>query len=455
MQSLRSWEDHEAVAAASLSRARRKEANALVLELADLLFDGSARPQAYDRQYLGRLLIELMQVADGAARKEAMRRLEAGTADDSDVQPWTRRQQRNAVLTGHDQKESGRMRAPAGQGGVEPVRAAPLLTGWKSIIVLAGLLLLTAGTLALANQDDSDGERREISPSAIANPDSRAYVDPGDGGLTPPAFDIARISRDGVGVLAGRAMPGSRVRVLADGSPWASVRADARGEWALILDKPLKAGLSALALETRVDGEILPSPNTLVIMRPDRGDTGKAGVTDFATGPDVLAVLTPRAGAQASRVLQKPDEPHATSGATLPRVETVEFDTSGRGVVTGRAPASHRVAVRLNGEMVAQLRADAQGRWMLALDSKLSPGAHRLEVENLDEKGRALARNIQSFKVGDLVAPPPGGRGIALEMRQAFWAMVRASAGMERRYTLIFRDGADRMLDAASAAGIR
>lgn len=337
----------------------------------------------------------------------------------------------------------------------EPSRAVRRLAGWKRAVALAAFPLLALGTLALATQNASGGEQSEITASALTNPETPASVRHAANGATLPRFDVARISRDGVGVLAGRAMPESRVRILADGELWATVEADSRGEWALILDKPLRAGLSALALETLIGGESLRSPNTLVIMREMQAGAGGEAQAGFDAAPDVLAVLTPQAGSEASRVLQKPVAPNAPPSSDRPAVETVEFDTAGRGIVTGRAPAGHRVVVRLNDMEVAQLRADAHGRWALTLESALMPGAHRLEVANLDEKGRALTHNVQSFEIGDLVAPPPGGQGIALEMRQAFWAMVRASTGMERRYTLIFRDGAGRLLDAANAVGAR
>ena len=458
MQSFRSCRNYEVVTTASLSGARQSEANVLVLELAELLLDKNRPSPVYDRRYLGRVLGELLRAADGETRREALHRLEAGVGSDRGDREAPHPNRRGvgtptvSYQARHDREPSfAPTQEPSG-----PARAAPLLAGWKTVVVLAALLLLAAATLALANQDTSDGERAEATASAaVADIDAPPSKGAGSNDVAPPEFDVARISRDGVGVLAGRAMPKSSVRLLADGEPWASVEADARGEWALILDRPLKAGLSALVLETQVGDDRLRSPNTLVIMRPGHENGRGATEADFAGGPDVLAILTPQAGSQASRVLQKPNASTSPSSADLPRVETVDFDTAGRSVVTGRAPANHRVALRLNGETIAQLRADAQGRWVFALEDRLSTGAYRLAVETIDEKSRTLARNSQSFEVGDLVAPPPTGRGIALEMREAFWAMVRTSAGMEQRYTLVFREHAGPLLDAASAAGMR
>jgi hypothetical protein len=59
---------------------------------------------------------------------------------------------------------------------------------------------------------------------------------------TPPSFDIVRIDPEGHAVIAGRAMPGDRVRVLDGDKPIGEVTADARGEWVLVPAAPLPPG---------------------------------------------------------------------------------------------------------------------------------------------------------------------------------------------------------------------
>jgi len=445
MQSARPCEIHEFAKSAPARRVRRSEANALLMELAELLLSDDLSSSTYDRHYLAKLFARIFPAADPEVREAAFHRLESETRCGYGSTGAVDGMSDSAALQDRSKTES------ASEAGVAP-RAAPLLTGWKALAALIVVTLLVLASLAIAQHGRLTAAGPDLIGSALAG--AEAKKDSGEavnlGERVSPQFDVVRISRDGLGVVAGRAMPDRRVRILANGEHLAEVQADRRGEWAVILDKSLEPGLVALVLETPLGQDVLRSPNTLVIMRPQGEGGGGSSEHTFAAESEVLAVLTPRAGSEASRILQKPVSRNPSREVRLPSVETIEFDGEGRSVVSGRAPAGQRIAIHLNGEQLVQLRADTQGWWAFSLDRRLKRGAYRLEVENVDEKGRILARKVQPFAIGPLIEPPPGGRGIALEARETFWAMVRATAQAELRYTLIFREGAGRLPDPTS-----
>jgi cell division septation protein DedD len=63
-----------------------------------------------------------------------------------------------------------------------------------------------------------------------------------------PTFDVVRVAPDAPPVLAGRAVPGSRLIVLDNGEVIGTATADGNGEWALVTDAPLAAGRHELTL---------------------------------------------------------------------------------------------------------------------------------------------------------------------------------------------------------------
>jgi nucleoid-associated protein YgaU len=65
-----------------------------------------------------------------------------------------------------------------------------------------------------------------------------------------PTFDIVRVEPTGETVIAGLAAPNTTVEVLDGPEAVATAEANERGEWALVLDKPLPAGSHDLVIRT-------------------------------------------------------------------------------------------------------------------------------------------------------------------------------------------------------------
>lgn len=95
--------------------------------------------------------------------------------------------------------------------------------------------------------------------TATSTPQQSAIEIPDLEGLTPRSeisqnalgFDVARISPDGVSVFAGQAPPNSLVTVTVDGKPVGTTKADERGEWTLITEKPITSPDPILGLSTK------------------------------------------------------------------------------------------------------------------------------------------------------------------------------------------------------------
>jgi len=339
-----------------------------------------------------------------------------------------------------DRPPSGRPGAGRGDGPAPrmPASSAPRSRSARRFVApfsLLGLLLVAAvGWEGVGGIGRTSGLEGSTPFGAVAGP---VVADE----IALPRFDVVRIARDGLGVLAGRAAPGARVRLHAGERVLAHADADTRGEWALIVRQPLAVGLNRLELSARVGEWEVRSPHTLLIMRPPPEDA------EASSSPGILAVLMPESAGLSSRLLQKPGLSGPVASGARPVVDTVEFGGAERAVIAGRAPPRRMLTLTLDGGRTIRLTADNRGRWRLTLNRSLEPGMHRLRLGELDRDGFPLRHVVQHFETGPVVAPPPGGTGIAMEVDDRAWSMIRVSAGSEARYTLIFRENAGRVYE--------
>src|SRR3546814_19916095 len=93
--------------------------------------------------------------------------------------------------------------------------------------------------------------------------------------------DVCSSDLDGQSIIAGRALPDSEWILLNNGSPIASVRADANGEWVVLPDAALVPGANAFSLVAKAErGRVtIPAPGALapvpVEPRPEGRRVGK------------------------------------------------------------------------------------------------------------------------------------------------------------------------------------
>src|SRR5437763_871479 len=100
-----------------------------------------------------------------------------------------------------------------GTGSAAVVIAAAALFWWQTTPVTAPPHPVVAAPIALTPMADA--------PMADPPMMGAAKVGP-----TPPSFDIVKVAPDGAAVVAGRAEPGARVRVLDGGKALGEITAD-------------------------------------------------------------------------------------------------------------------------------------------------------------------------------------------------------------------------------------
>ncbi len=250
----------------------------------------------------------------------------------------------------------------------------------------------------------------------------------------PPSFDIVKVGPTGTAVIAGRAEPGSRVTVRDGDKVIGGVTADARGEWVLVPDRPIPPGDRLLSLEASSGrgGEPTKSDETVALSIPPSAQ-GRQGET-------ALAVLLPREGGGAARVLQRPDggppAPHAAASGKL-SMDTLEYDPQGRLVLSGRAKPGTTVQIYAGNEPVATATADAGGAWSATSTRAVPSSRLGLRLDQLGEGGQVVQRLALPLAQVEAAQLGPG-QAYVVQPGNSLWQIARRTYGNGVRYLIIY-----------------
>lgn len=239
-----------------------------------------------------------------------------------------------------------------------------------------------------------------------------------------PTFDIVRVERDGSTVVAGRALPGAKVSIMANGQVVGTATADNNGEWVAVLETPLKPGNIEITLSaTNPDGSVKNSVQTVAVSVPEHLDK-----------PALVVMSEP---GKASRVLQGPGVPSDAGSLIL---ETVDYDKDGNLIISGKADPGASVRVYVGGKVVGDAVANAKGLWELRPTVSIAPGQYTLRVDQLDKAGKVVARIELPFERGE-----PGAVREALKQGKVviqpgnnLWNIARDIYGSGLNYTVIY-----------------
>ncbi|PQA74506.1 Ig-like domain-containing protein [Brucella oryzae] len=245
----------------------------------------------------------------------------------------------------------------------------------------------------------NDTKPQEAHPEETAK---QADATPAEQASKTPVFDLLRVEPDGSVVIAGKALPNAGVEVVAGAKVVGKAKAGANGDFAIVLDEPLKSGDHQLVLRsTGADNNVATSAQTAIVSVPET----KSG--------QVLALV--EEPGQASRLITKPetamkkpqenteaaakaDKPEAKPAQDLPiAIEAVEIE--GQSVfVAGKAKGGNRVIVHANDTLLGASSISPDGRFLVQSKQPLSVGDYIIRADLLDNANRVLATARVPFR---------------------------------------------------------
>ncbi len=186
------------------------------------------------------------------------------------------------------------------------------------VFVLA--LSSTAGAAYLGLQQmDWKENLAPLQRNAITAPPAQALAP----ALIAPSFDVVSADDAGMVVAAGRAQPGAAVLLQNGGQTLGETKANANGEWVLMLERPLPAGdysLSLLSVHPKTQ-ERVPGKHRYALTIALR-DKATAQVQTAAAIPPHPIASPPAAAAAASAAVEHPLK-NAAKVAAVKRGDTL------------------------------------------------------------------------------------------------------------------------------------
>lgn len=321
-----------------------------------------------------------------------------------------------------------------------------------------------------------------------------------------PKFDVVRISPTGNTVIAGRAAPHAEVTVIDRDKEVGKVKADARGEWVLIPEKSLTAGVHELSLESRkpaaaakpdaaapdvsapaVSAPLVLSKEKIVIVVPEKGrDIAGRKITGTS---GALALAVPRDGAGGTIVLQKPaaasasEKPITTarvversaeeltaarsrvaqsaqkqtptrmaSNAARPAkpdgklsMDAIDYNEAGKIEMSGRAPSGSRVQVYLDNKPLGAAEVGKTGIWRVKPEEKVPPGIYKMRVDQISKSGKVVARVELPFARAKPLGNLPRDAVVFVQPGNNLWRIARNTYGHGLSYAVIYEANRDQI----------
>ena len=290
-------------------------------------------------------------------------------------------------------------------------------------------------------------EQAEVAPSVEPAPtvETAPTAKLGDVPAEPEAetetatFDIVRVEEDGTSVLAGRAEPGSTVRLLIDEQVAAETQANERGEWVVIPDNSMSAGAHQIQIETENKaGEVKRAEQSVALTVPDTPGTQPLIVLSETAKPSIVlqkpqtqetkqvdaAQETQAATEDApaneasgqttdtnqmasaepavepapetkTAALQPPAADETPTIRSTPRkltVDVVDYDEAGLTTFSGRSTPDNRVRVYVDNRFAGETTAGRDGGWAFTAGREITPGPHALRTDEIGPNGKVVER---------------------------------------------------------------
>lgn len=204
-----------------------------------------------------------------------------------------------------------------------------------------------------AAPDDAPGEavipapdKPDAAPAAGNNEDAPA--DKAE--VVPPTFDLVRVEPDGSVVLAGKAAANAAIEIITGTTVIARTTATPEGDFAVVLDDPLKPGDYQIVLRsTTPDNLVATSVETALVSVPETASGEVLALVEEPGKPSKLITVPKAAPAEATAEEVAPAEeaePAATAEAPAPETEKAEPATEAAEApaVESDAPAEETAA---------------------------------------------------------------------------------------------------------------
>ncbi|MHA3916321.1 hypothetical protein [Halovulum sp. GXIMD14793] len=239
-----------------------------------------------------------------------------------------------------------------------------------------------------------------------------------------PTFDLVRIDPAGGGLVAGRATPGTTVRVLVDGQEIGTAAVSAKGEFVAFVQTPAKdegqllslAALDATGAMMNSEEQILVLPSAAQI----ESDVGIAPALFRAKSDGV-----------------RPMQPAGLGKVDNVTLDVISYDEEGQVFLSGRAPKEQDIRIYVDQKPIIDVRSQLDGSWETRLPG-VDEGRYVLRVDALNEDGTVSSRVESPFQRVYPTAEQRKLGQVTVQPGHTLWVLAQERYGSGFQYTQIF-----------------
>jgi nucleoid-associated protein YgaU len=207
-----------------------------------------------------------------------------------------------------------------------------------------------------------------------------------------PTFDVVRVEPSGDAIVAGRAIPGSEVELLAGGGVIDRTKANEVGEF-VMMPPPLEPGNHELTLKTSEAA----SRQAVTVSVPEPGKGEVLVVVGEPGKPSKVVQAGAPEGPGAGSLSSVPGLVQGPAGVGTPlRIGAVEAE-GGRLFVQGSGPPGAKTIIYLNDSPLAEAQIAPDGRWSLTVAKGLAKGDYKVRIDQVGDAGKVIARAEAPF----------------------------------------------------------
>ncbi len=270
--------------------------------------------------------------------------------------------------------------------------------------------------LSAENSDAQEIEKADLEQTrppetATSNPDS-------------PTFDLVRIDPSGGGLVAGRAAPGTKVRVLVDGQEIGIAEASQSGEFVAFVQTPASNEgqlLSLAALDST--GSVTNSQEQILVLPGSSQANGEVDAPPaiLKAEPEGVRVIPPAGLAKVPSVT----------------LDVITYDKDGQVLLSGRAPRKQTIRLYVDQRPIIDVESLADGTWESTLPG-VDEGRYVLRVDALNDDGTVSSRVESPFQRVYPTAEQQKLGQITVQPGHTLWVLAEERYGSGFQYTQIF-----------------
>lgn len=245
------------------------------------------------------------------------------------------------------------------------------------------------------------------------------------------SFDVVRIDRDGVSVLAGRAQPNQKIRIYNEDNLIGEGVSDRLGQWVITIDEEIPNEILNLKISTtNENSEIEVFSDQIVTIMPIEN-------LNSPIEPDVtdeIILLTQEN--EASRILS--DDPSFLQDESVVNIRTIDYDEE-KLILSGNAEANTEVNAYIDNKFFGKTLSDNLGKWSLNIDENIIPGDYEIRADMVDDQDFVIARTSTKFtRLFDGIDNRLQLNTITIEPGDNLWNISRKKYGSGMQYTVIY-----------------